>query len=603
MITINKDLYRKKLEGCFIGKSVGGTLGGPYEGEEGPLSLTYYDPVPESMLPNDDLDLQVVWLEIIMRTGLPINRHTLSQGWLENIHMFPDEYSVAHRNILRKLYPPMSGAYDNDFTAGMGAAIRSEIWACLAPGCPDLAAKLAIEDACTDHDGDGVDACVFFAVLQSMAFIETDRIKMLQKAFSYLPADSRVKQAMVDSENWWNQSGDWLEVRGKIHDKYAVDNWTDVALNLAYIVLGWLAGGGDFGKSICIANNCGGDTDCTAATLGALLGLMNPDSMDEKWTKPIGRDLVLSPSMVGMHPWATIDQFCDQIQQIVPQVLAYYETGVELSDSSNTAVLYEAKEVAPLAAQYSRRDSLVAVQPLAINLIYPESYAFLPGRISPVDMTVTNPTDSEISGKVYFNVPNLWSVDKADEAFSLKPDESIKIQLNITTPPENSVRTCTNFLDMRFEANGLTWVETAGMAQTIPWQIAKADSSRNTDALSFSPLEINGHTQPLEKGSYCLITEFKVPHHMTACYLAQAKGEVELWLDDKLAIKHDSGFFVPAFHRHEGTGVDFYLDNGWRRACIWVTVEEESPFYFGVGVSNRRTGGYVLDLEWRMPTI
>lgn len=33
----------------------------PYEGRDGPLELTFYNPVPEVMLPNDDLDLQVVW--------------------------------------------------------------------------------------------------------------------------------------------------------------------------------------------------------------------------------------------------------------------------------------------------------------------------------------------------------------------------------------------------------------------------------------------------------------------------------------------------------------------------------------------------------------
>jgi ADP-ribosylation/crystallin J1 len=42
-------------------------------------------------------------------------------------------------------------------------------------------------------------------------------------------------------------------------------------------VLGLLAGEGDFGKSLCIAVNCGNDTDCTGATLGAPLGILYPD--------------------------------------------------------------------------------------------------------------------------------------------------------------------------------------------------------------------------------------------------------------------------------------------------------------------------------------
>ena len=65
--------YKKKVEGCFIGKAVGGTLGAPYEGKRTTHSLTYYDPVPTEMLPNDDLDLQVVWLEAICENGKTVS--------------------------------------------------------------------------------------------------------------------------------------------------------------------------------------------------------------------------------------------------------------------------------------------------------------------------------------------------------------------------------------------------------------------------------------------------------------------------------------------------------------------------------------------------
>ena len=53
--------YRGKVLGAWLGKAVGGTLGQPWEGSTGPLNLSYYDPVPNEMMPNDDLDLQVLW--------------------------------------------------------------------------------------------------------------------------------------------------------------------------------------------------------------------------------------------------------------------------------------------------------------------------------------------------------------------------------------------------------------------------------------------------------------------------------------------------------------------------------------------------------------
>lgn len=71
--------YDKRLRSCFMGKSVGGTLGMPYEGQQKLLNLSYYDPVPTEMVANDDLDLQVMFLESVRRYGLPVHREYLAK--------------------------------------------------------------------------------------------------------------------------------------------------------------------------------------------------------------------------------------------------------------------------------------------------------------------------------------------------------------------------------------------------------------------------------------------------------------------------------------------------------------------------------------------
>ena len=174
MIQISYDEYCRKVLGCWLGKAVGGTLGQPWEGKPIPHELTFYEPVPDEMIPNDDLDLQVVWLQRIREAGRPITNTLLARGWLDNIHMWPDEYGVCRRNLELGLRPPLTGSYDNGFTRGMGAAIRTELWACLAPGDPELAAYLTQQDASCDHTGEGLYAAVFLAVVQSMAFVESD---------------------------------------------------------------------------------------------------------------------------------------------------------------------------------------------------------------------------------------------------------------------------------------------------------------------------------------------------------------------------------------------------------------------------------------------
>src|SRR6185437_12515082 len=119
--TIAQDRFRAKVLGCWLGKAVGGTLGLPFEGHDGPLDLTFYEPVPDKVLPNDDLDLQVLWACVLDKMASPrVDRNVLAQAWLDHVNFPFDEYGVAIRNLRNGIPPPHSGSYDNWFTNGMG---------------------------------------------------------------------------------------------------------------------------------------------------------------------------------------------------------------------------------------------------------------------------------------------------------------------------------------------------------------------------------------------------------------------------------------------------------------------------------------------------
>jgi ADP-ribosylglycohydrolase len=338
-----------RVMGCWLGKAVGGTLGMPFEGVDGPLDLEFYEPVPTEMLPNDDLDLQVVWACALDKMEEPhVDRHELAKAWQEHVQFPWDEYGVALRNLANGLHPPLSGSYDNWFSHGMGAPIRSEIWACLAPGNPQLAAAYAYEDACVDHAGEGIYGETFFAALESMAFVESDPDVLLDGALATLPADSLVRHAVEDTRRWWQDKRDWRGVRKLILRDYGHENFTDVTMNVAFTVLGWLAGEGDFSRAICIATNCGKDTDCTAATVGALMGIIDPECIPQKWLTPIGRDLVLSPGIVGIDPPTTLDGFTELVIRLrsrldgsLPQSEAFEQNVEELKIAAAIAFMRE----------------------------------------------------------------------------------------------------------------------------------------------------------------------------------------------------------------------------------------------------------------------
>ena len=113
------------------------------EGAKELLQLTYYPELPDGPLENDDLDLQLVWLHALEQYGPFLTARELGQEWLDHVFFPYDEYGYALANLRRGLLPPVSGAFNNPFADCMGSPIRSEIWAMVAPGLPDVAAGAA----------------------------------------------------------------------------------------------------------------------------------------------------------------------------------------------------------------------------------------------------------------------------------------------------------------------------------------------------------------------------------------------------------------------------------------------------------------------------
>ena len=163
--------YLDKVYGCFLGKTVVGTLGAPFEGIKMPMELEFDRKMIDSMLPNDDLDLQVLWLDVVENIGPDFTSYDLLKRFCNYCSYSPGEYAVMRKNYNRGIYPPLSGIFCNDYYVnGMGCPIRSEIWACIAPGNPKKAADFASRDGILDHHGDSVYAERFFAALESAAF-------------------------------------------------------------------------------------------------------------------------------------------------------------------------------------------------------------------------------------------------------------------------------------------------------------------------------------------------------------------------------------------------------------------------------------------------
>ena len=308
---------RDKVYGCWLGKSIGGTLGAPFECRKEVLHLSFYDPVPKESVPNDDLDLQLVWLNLLRKKGFDIAGRDFAKAWLKNITYNFDEYGVVKSNLKMGLIPPASGYYNNWFQNGMGAAIRSEIWAVIAPGKPEVAAYYAYQDASVDHYGEGIYGEIFMAALESAAFVDSDRNRLIKTGLAFFPKTSRVSQAVTLLCSLYRQKVSWLEARQALLDRFGQSNMSDCVQNIGFIILGLLYGEGDFEKTILSAVNCGYDSDCTAATAGAIMGIiLGAKKIPKKWKAPIGNRIAVDSRIVGIKAPENLFQLTEETMAI-----------------------------------------------------------------------------------------------------------------------------------------------------------------------------------------------------------------------------------------------------------------------------------------------
>lgn len=188
--------FPSRIHSCWLGKSIGGTLGLPVEGRMERLNLSFYDPVPTVAPPNDDLELQLVWLELVEKSHGELTADDFARAWLDHIHYMWDEYGRCRWNLRRGVPVEAAGTFENPFHDGTGSPIRSEIWACLFPGDPESAAWYSAMDASLDHGHEGIAGGVFFAVMQSLAASGMPLRSAIDRAMDYLPAHLETAAAL-----------------------------------------------------------------------------------------------------------------------------------------------------------------------------------------------------------------------------------------------------------------------------------------------------------------------------------------------------------------------------------------------------------------------
>lgn len=419
-ITLSLEEYRDKVYACWMGKNIGGTLGAPYEGQKTLHSLTYYDPVPDKAAANDDLDFQLVWLEMLRERGVYPTLSDFVDYWSKHLASYPwNEYGFCMRNISRGLRPPISGCFENYYIDEMGSPIRSEIWACVAPGDPQLAASLAWMDSAMDHaGGEGTYGEMFWAAVESAAFVLSDPHTLIRIGLAMIPLTSNISRVIREAVWCYDNGIPWQEARERILFNFGHNQPCHAVQNHGFTVLGWLYGK-DYGDKLCTAVNCGYDTDCTGATLGSLLGILGgTQSIPEEWSKPIGDAIVLHPYTRGLNAPRTVGELTERTVEVGRKLLEARSDVAQIGETThlpeNLLSLLFRNERALLALRRDPQSAIVHTKGFDLTLHYHGEPVLRPGIEKTIGISVTR-NDEPVPASVTIRVPSGWKAHPLGE--------------------------------------------------------------------------------------------------------------------------------------------------------------------------------------------
>lgn len=445
--------YLDKIYGCFLGKTVIGTLGAPYEGIKMPLELPFKPEMVNTMLPNDDLDLQVLWLDVAEQYGPDFTSDQLLHRFVNYCDYSPGEYAVMRKNWTRGIHTPASGAFSNDFyISGMGCPIRSEIWACLAPLDPALAADYATRDGVLDHWGDSVYGERFFAALESAAFgvdeTDCDLYALIDVGLSVIPEICKFRDLVSDTVAWCRQYDDVKRILRKILHKYGHPDCTNLFQNIGITLVALLKGNLDEIKTGMDALNCGFDTDCTCATAGAVIGIIRG-----------------AKSLEAEYGWGDIKFVLGvKSDRRSDSVFDFSEDIALLGKNWNPGLIEggEAKEYA-----YETPD------PVTVWVEYP---AFPDGRpdcsISLGEtktLLICLDAPSLAGETLTYTVSGLCVVEETG-CIVLQEQEISRIRLNVSVPADLPALFETNLYTFTYIVAGKTYTYTFGLCGATPWK-------------------------------------------------------------------------------------------------------------------------------------
>lgn len=319
--------YEDRLAGALLGRIAGCLLGSIVEGYEikdmqnlakangdefpptdywtkapgTPGTLRYWkSPIEDYTRGNmrfapvdDDIMYTMEGLLIMEEYGKDFTTENVGESWLKYVPYGYTAEEAALRN-LKKGFKGEAAALDhNPYLQLIGADIRSDPWAYMAPGHPELAAEFAYRDAMLTHRRNGVYGAMYFAAAEAIAFCVDDPMDALKLAMNEIPQDCLLARSLRWAFKECPNIHSYLEAREAVNKRFPDMPIAHTLNNACLTVFGIHLGGRDFTKVISNTVAMGLDNDCTAATAASIVGaVIGKENLPEHWYRPFNNTVL-----------------------------------------------------------------------------------------------------------------------------------------------------------------------------------------------------------------------------------------------------------------------------------------------------------------------
>jgi len=273
--------YQDRVQAIWTAQVLGALMGFPFEHKVSSaewintLSLkTNYAPV------DDDWYYEMVAIRAFEKYGVNMSIEQLGRQWLDNSAGSWGSSEQARILMSRGILPPDCGhPRYNKLWHSIGPQFSCDVYGALAPGMPNLAAKLARKYGHINGYAEGVDGGVFVATMISLGFFETNPQNIVRKAAQVIHPTSPYRRCIDMVIQMAEEGKSSREIFNTIEDRWHIEYpaTNNAVPNGGIVAASVWFGQGDFLKTVNLAFGAADftDADCNAANAAAVVGAMH----------------------------------------------------------------------------------------------------------------------------------------------------------------------------------------------------------------------------------------------------------------------------------------------------------------------------------------